>query len=225
MSVVAEYLKAHETAWAPTTMKSEASRLRAFSPSESPQELFDRVSKELKPYAVKTLFIRIAHMEKWAKAQWGYDEFMRTHRNKFKHAYERKEIGISFETAVERIDKLAEPYRDASRDLLKTGVRISESYSVRDGKVTGKGGKTRRVYGTIRAEVPARELRAQLKAVGLKPHDLRKLCATRLAERGATAADLCAIFGWSSISTAFRYLQPRDEARLSALVEEATKGP
>ena len=226
MSIVEDYIKAHETAWSPATLKSERSRLKIFCATETPEELYQRASAVLKPYALKTLFIRVSHMEEWAQAQWGYKKFMKTHRNRFKYVYDRKEVGVSYADACRAIGEIKEERAAAlAHDLLATGLRISEAYRVNDGLVTGKGGKTRRVYGTIRAGVPAQQLRAQLKAVGLKPHDLRKLCATRLAERGATAADLCKVLGWSSIQTAYRYLQPLEDSKLRALVEEASKGP
>jgi integrase len=51
--------------------------------------------------------------------------------------------------------------------------------------------------------------------VGLSPHGVRKLAATRMAERGATSHELMAFFGWSSIKQAETYTRKADRERLA----------
>lgn len=225
--LVDSYIEDHETAWAPSTLKSECSRLRAVSEylDGKPEDLYQYlVHMHQKPYTIKTTFIRVCAMEKWAKNGTKFQDFMSKHSNRFKHAYTKEEIDVTYAEALDRIRSLPEDVRSAAEGLLRTGLRTSEQSRVHDGIVTGKGGKTRRVYGKIGATVPRSTLWKHLRSVGLKPHTLRKLCATRLAEMGATPADLCKIFGWSSIGTAYQYLQAKEDERLESLMEESQKG-
>ncbi len=232
--VVDLYLADHETAWAPSTQKSEKSRLNIvrdrLNGSPSDLHLF-LVQQGHKPYSIKTLFVRVCAMEAWAlkkklTKEDSFSEYMRKHSNKFKHVYKKEEIEVSYEEACRRINTLLDdPFRSMALSLLQTGVRLSEAYQVVNGEVKGKGGKNRKVYGTISKTAPKSSFARKLKAIGLKPHSLRKLCATRLVEKGATPADLCKVFGWSSIATAYQYLQAKEDSKLGALVEEAAKGP
>lgn len=222
---VAEYLKDHESAWAPTTLKSTASMFNSLRAhlNKTPDRFHQSISY-LKPYTIKTTFTRVVMFEMWCLDK-GYvketpfRKYLKKHRNRFKHAYILERLDVTFEGAVELIQRLEQPYRQQALDMLQTGVRISEAPKVKDGLVIGKGGKPRRVFGTIEVVAPRSTFYRKLKAVGLKPHTLRKLCATRLADNGASAADLCKVFGWSNIQTAMSYLQSKDDERLQALME------
>lgn len=222
------YLTDHETAWAPSTMKSERSRLEANADllDKKPEAVHKAfVKAETKSYAIKTAFIRFCSLEAWCIER-GFIEdaqfkrFMEKHRNRFKHAYVKEDVPFSYEEVLERINQLKDPYRTMAIDMLQTGVRVSEAPLVKDGRVVGKGGKIRKVYGTINKTAPYSSFARQLKSVGLKSHMFRKLCATRLADKDATAADLCKVFGWSSIATSYQYLQPKDDAKLEALLKD-----
>ncbi|MEM1102375.1 MAG: tyrosine-type recombinase/integrase, partial [Pseudomonadota bacterium] len=46
-------------------------------------------------------------------------------------------------------------------------------------------------------------------------HGLRKCAAVRMAEAGATTAELMAVFGWSSASQAELYTKAAERARLA----------
>ncbi len=220
------YLADFESAWAMTTWKSEKSRLKAIEDQldKGPKHLYEYLlALGQKPYAIKTTFIRVCALEAWAKQEPVYRAWMKKHRNKFKHAYQKADLEITYETALNLINTITDDdTRAHARSLLQTGLRISESYRVASGSVVGKGGKPRKVFGSgkIEVTVPKSTLSRKLKAVGLTPHMLRKLCATRLAEKGATAADLCKVFGWSDFKTAQIYLQGKDEERLQALMAE-----
>jgi integrase len=50
---------------------------------------------------------------------------------------------------------------------------------------------------------------------GLSAHGLRKAAATRLANHGATAHELMAWFGWSTLREAERYTRTADRERLA----------
>jgi integrase len=47
-----------------------------------------------------------------------------------------------------------------------------------------------------------------------RAHGLRKAAATRMAERGATSHQLCAMFGWLTLAEAQRYTQAADRRRM-----------
>ncbi len=227
LEYVDAYIEAHETAWSSSTLSSERSRLRALGNllHGTPEDTYQGLTqKKKKIYTIKTTFIRICALEAWIGKETKYKEFMRKHANRFKHAYKKEEIGITYGQAQDRIGQLPSGAKEYANSLLSTGLRISESTTVTDGTVVGKGGKVRKVYGRIEGVMPKSAFYKRLRQVGLKPHTLRKLCATRLAEAGATPADLCKVFGWSSISTAYQYLQAKDDEKLGALMEKSQKG-
>lgn len=221
------YLEYKRSEWSEKTLRSESSRAsRALLLSQDPTRLFEKLQAQgQKLYSIKTTFIRLADMEDWCvrtslvSTPSGFREFYRRHKNRFKHAYLKEEVAISYAEAVQRIELLSEPYRTASLELLRTGLRVSEPKTFKDGQVIGKGGKPRKVFGEITVKVPPSTLWLKLKGVGLKPHMLRKLCATNLGANGAGPADLCKVFGWSSIGTAYQYLQSKDDSRLMELMK------
>ncbi len=221
-NLVEAYINDHKTAWAESTLKSELARLRRLDLSLPPEALFEKLQQQgKKPYTIKTTFIRVCALESWAKLEPRFAQFMEKHGRRFKFVYEKEQVQVTYEEAEKRIMGLEGRSREHALGLLRSGVRLTESYNVRDGQVKGKGGKTRKIYGKIKETEAKSTFTRKLKAVGLKPHTLRKLCATRLAEKGATPADLCKIFGWSSIETAYQYLMPGEDARLEALVATA----
>lgn len=231
---IEEYIASQRLAWSDTTLKSESSRLLCIPASlRSPREVYDYlVAQGRAPYSIKTTFIRLAKMEQWALSRGKigddpYRVFIMEHRRLFKHAYQRIPVNVTFDEALVLIKRLPEDCQQQALTLLNTGLRISEIYKIQkdeDGYyVIGKGGKRRKIYGKINMTGPVAKarFRAELHKVGLVPHDLRKLAATRLAERGALPQDLCEVFGWSKIETAYYYLQPQREDKLRAFVEES----
>ena len=60
------------------------------------------------------------------------------------------------------------------------------------------------------------------KVADFRFHDLRHTAATRMADAGADAFTLCAIFGWSDVRVALRYTHATDEAKRRA-VEKLVK--
>lgn len=228
MGKVKEYLNEHRFSWAKTTINSEEARLNKYGHllDKDPACAYAQLLPELKPYTIKTLFIRLSHYQKWRIAQGldqaaTYESFLKKHANKFKHVYDKKEINIDYDTALQRIQTIADhATREHAEFLLRSGLRISESAKVRDGQVVGKGGKTRPVFfDPPKTLVSPKKLRGALAKLGLKPHDLRKLCATRMARKGTDAATLCKVFGWSKIDTAYKYLQAQDNDTIKRLME------
>jgi hypothetical protein len=228
--LIHEYLKSKETSWSKSTQESERFRLKSCGSAiqSEPRDLYERLSRTSKPYAIKTSFIRLGEVYEFG-IQRGvflgpnvWKQFIKEHANLFKHAYTREKINVTFEEAKELIAGIQnQAAREHASYILNTGLRISESYSASD-YVKGKGGKTSKVFGPSGdgiQKVPESTLRFHLAKVGLKPHSLRKLAATKAAERGAELADLCEIFGWSSVATASIYLQAKRDDKLTKFME------
>lgn len=208
------YLEAHNLSWAPSTLKSERARLNAASVAlTSPEELW-AYAERLAPYSRKTLFIRVVRMEQWAGAGTQFKDWYDRHQRLFKHAYTRRPAPITWQEALKRIERMPPEDRELAKHILSHGLRISELTQVKGGSLRGKGGKVRFTKAGKRQVTPAelRNLRTALKAEGLKPHDLRKLAATRLHEKGFTPRDICEVMGWSSFETAMSYIAPSQRA-------------
>jgi integrase len=223
------YIEAHKMAWSPSTLKSETLRLKRWAPhlNGNAQELFDKLSACLGRYTIVTTWTRVVDYWGWCNPGQPnpYRMFREENARLFKHAYQSKKVGITYEEAFEAINtRLRGPVRERALDLLGGGVRWCESTQPKSDAavIVGKGGKLRadfRPNGQDSFDKSYETFRKTLKAsTGLTPHSLRKLAATRAAEKGASAADLCEIFGWSSIQTAFRYLQPKKVEQLKGLM-------
>jgi integrase len=90
--------------------------------------------------------------------------------------------------------------------------------------VIGKGNKERFTTFAFpeHLELPSEwQVRTALKKIGLKPHSLRKLLATKLSRNSDIKnQDILAIMGWSSLETANKYLQPLNEQQLKQKMKE-----
>jgi integrase len=227
-----QFLEKKKTAWSNTTLKSTAAFLRNYAElikKGNPEAFLTSLQNEKKnAYTIQTYFIHAGNFYEFlypAKEN-VYRLYRKENRNVFKHAYQSKKVEVSYETVRNTLEQAAQsPERDACLYILKTAQRASEAGLVRrigehrehsgdDQTIRGKGGRERlhlgagldlSVTGTTYYRV-----RSYLQSLfGISPHALRKLALTRAAERGAQAADLCEIAGWSSIQTAIRYLQPQ----------------
>lgn len=237
--VIDQYIVDHKYAWAETSQKSERARLNTVSTwlilGHSPEEIYQKASVTMKPYAITTLFIRLSHFYGWLierGLRTGpniFKDFKRKNALLFKGAYKREEINISYEEAFQLISTIKnETDRNFAFCLLRSGCRVSELQTLNNGRVQAKGKKVRRVFGLAHQSSGSlyndiQSLRKSLRSVGLKPHTLRKLFATALAQRGAGPEDLCQVMGWNSIETAYLYLQPKKDDELNKLVQDATR--
>lgn len=235
-----EYIESKKDSWSPITMKTERSRLRGITLEhlQQPSALHTHLAqvRNLKPYPLKTAFIRAGEfvdflMER-KKLPLGINpvkQFMRDKANLFKQVYKKKEVDLTFDEAKKRIAKLQdEEVKEKALQLLYTGMRYAESMAVNDdGQVKGKGGWVR--------DVPnAKEFEAKfsmshttfwraLKEIGLTPHDLRRLFATEMADKGAMEADLMKAMGWRSSNMASLYVQARREKELAGKFKQDLK--
>lgn len=238
--LIHRYIEDRKLAWSPTTLRSELYRLREVQEilDGNPQRLWDHLASRQKPYSRVTSWTRVTAFWDWMVREGlmtgsnPYHAFRQKNARLFKHVYQTKTPAVSFDEAAKRLNLLTGRARGLGLQMLGTGERFFESQQETDdrGRVVGKGSKPRHTY---RPEAPGEagsisyaSFRRALQAVGLAPHDLRKLFATRMAELGATEVDLLKAMGWSSMETAKRYLQPKKDDVLKQMfkeVQHATK--
>lgn len=235
---VDEYIDSKSLAWSPNTMRSERYRLRGVVDEMAlgPEALYRELEGRMKPYAIKTTFIRIGEFYEWLLATQKvtgpniFKNFITTNARLFKHSYKKESLNVDYEEALRRIAEIKDSAtKNKALQLLTSGQRFEESLTSTNGKIIGKGGKSRRDYTPRSLKASSRydrtyhTFRRKLAEVGLKPHTLRKLAATKLGEAGASEADLLEVFGWSNIQTASRYLQPKTEEKLDQLIKQVSK--
>jgi integrase len=231
------YIASKKNAWAETTMKSEKARLYAcVTPlsAGSPSTLWAHLQTH-KPYTRSTTWTRVVAFWGWRQAKGfapvgpnPYTEWRLENAKAFKNVYTSRRIGLTYEEVKGIIETLPEDIKATASYILSNGLRWSEASQHGDA-IVGKGGKVRPRFGEAFEGdgklASYKRLRCALRNHGLKPHDLRKLFATRLAEGGRVGhADLLRILGWNSIQTAQRYLQPKKDTELSRIVREETRG-
>lgn len=234
--LIAMYLEDKQLAWAPSTLKSEQHRLNAAAPMLNGNAL--KLWKALEghgAYGRTTIWTRVTDLYQWAidnghiSGPNPYKTFRQKNARLFKNVYTRKTPEISYDDARARIATIKDAaIRNYANQLLATGMRVAEPKTCdRDGNIIGKGNKSRRVYGfddsIVHNSINYQQLRRALAAIGIKPHDLRKLFATRLVDEGATEFELCKIMGWESIATASSYVKANDD-RIKELVQRVQGG-
>ncbi len=225
------YIASKSNAWAPSTIKSEHARLRTALDliNQGPEQLYAVGSQMYAPYTLKTLFIRAgelyAHTQPTSSNL--YKEFLNDNARLFKNAYEPEVLDVTYEQAKERLTQISLPNVKAlGLFMLHTGLRADEVLRYdNQGTIIGKGGKMRRIIPQSGVGYPTNHgvtysvLHKALATVGLKPHTLRKLYATKLVEGGIREADLMSIMGWASIQTSTLYIQPKRDAVLKQQLE------
>jgi integrase len=230
---IKQYLESKKLAWANSTQRSERYRLLSLASvlTGEPHVLWSHLEAVgMAPYTRVTAWTRVTEFWQWmldegkVQGRNEYQKFRKTNARLFKNTYNRQPARYSFKQAVSRISRIRQDIlRTAAEKLLTNGLRISEIRNLRDGQVTGKGNKSRKYFGqVIGVSVPEHQLREALGRVGLKPHDLRKICASELVKRGASPFELREIMGWSSVETAMSYVKLEDK-RLEQLVKSLKK--
>lgn len=230
---VADYIKSKSNSWSRSTLHSEWARLRGAlgllnEVSGAPFPFFEKASKRYKPYAVKTLFIRIGEFIEFTQPELKpnpFKAFMKENALLFKNAYVPKTLDVTFTEAVAQVASMeTSAAKEMAVYLQNTGLRSIEAlegYDPETNTVMGKGGRRRKVVtakeGLECPEVKptySRLYKALKSQTSLTPHMLRKLFATELVNLGLGEADLMKVMGWTNMQTASIYLQPK---RLDAL--------
>lgn len=232
---IEEYLVDHTNAWSKTTHRDRTSLFKALldrvGKQTKPKDILQTLNSHYKPYSVQTIWMIMSHYYGWLidtnkkRGENVFTKYRRRNAMLFKNKYTRKPVAVDFDEAARRIQHLedGDVVRAAER-MLRSGLRISELNTIQDGVVIGKGGRSRRYFGSDESNIDRSNstIRAKLAEVGLKPHDLRKLFATKLAQGGFRPEDLMEVMGHSSYQTTLIYTQPqKDEAlkkEISALV-------
>lgn len=194
------------------------------------QALYEQLSANYSPYTIKTIFIRVGELYSfiYPAAVNPFKAYVQTNARLFKHVYTRREVECSYPEAVERISMIADNHiRELANFMLHTGCRSMEALQYDgSGTIVGKGGKPRKIVILKQLSYPKNHnisysvLHKALAAVGLKPHTLRKLYATKLVEGGLREADLMQLMGWSDIQTAAVYFIPKNEETLTNRLEQ-----
>lgn len=238
-----KYLEYHENAWSASTYKSEHSKLKIIvkvvrETGLNGADFFKSIKKlGYAPYFIKTLMQRAgswyefgARYKIFPSFSNPFRDFSKRNAQLFRHSYTVLKVKMDFDDAQEKINQIEdENMKLFCLALLHSGLRIHEAYKVNyeDSTVVGKGGKLRKVYFNYKGSVPPPSIysvRSKLTELGLKPHDLRKLLATRLARHGMTHRDIMEVMGWSSIETASKYFQPEAQEKLKLKINEAILG-
>jgi integrase len=241
-SLIEAYLNDKIGAWSVNTLRSEGHRLRAVADTLRtllPKPLWTSIQTQ-GAYTRLTTWSRVVDFVEWGlahespsvRALFGarnlFADFRKKNRMYFNRdtAYSRKLVSMSYEEALRRIQLLDEPFRQKALRILLGGLRYMEEERVtEDQNVIGKGGRSRKVFLAGIAKTPCpytyRTFLRKLQEIGLKPHDLRKLAATRFAQAGMSDADLLKVMGWKSMETAKLYLQPKEDEKLEVLVNQA----
>jgi hypothetical protein len=233
---VEEYIKSKKHAWARTSLKNERYRLLFHGPRvlEDPKEVYEALKCRQTNHSIKTTFTRLGQFHEFLvetdaipfvkKNPW--KKFLQTNANLFKHAYQTERLKVSYKEALSRIEtQMKGQYKFASLQLLKGGLRYCELRTFDGEKVIGKGSKPRAVFlkgelKTFRYTGSYSALYTRLKAIELKPHTLRKLCATEFTRQpGVTDPDTMRVFGWNDIGTSAKYRQALHDSKLSEMLE------
>lgn len=235
---IAKYIEEHKNAWSPTTARSVRYTLQGVAEhiDGNPDKLWDYLQKHQAPYTRVTTWTRVIKYWSWVLEKGEkshednlYSQFRKRNARSFKHTYERKPSSLSFQEVKSRLSKIEdEAVRKKALELLDTGMRYTESLTLRDGVIVGKGGKRRDVLNMPHVEGPVFDRSYQtfwrhLKTVGLTPHILRKVLANHLAHSDEfNLFDLCDLFGWADPKTARSYVAPKRKNKLKEKMWRAT---
>lgn len=216
--MIEKYIQSKSSIWAPTTIKSEKHRLKAIESAldGNPETLWKALQLHGR-YTRLTTWIRV--IDYWNQTHHTtnstnpYHAYKQSNPTKFRRVYERRIPIITFEQAREQIGTIDDlEVRRQGLSLLYSGQRYSESIQVStNGNVVGKGNKQRPDFRPETSEgrygKSYQTFRRRLSKLGLKPHDLRKICLSKLVELGANEFELMEIAGWSSIKVASSYIR------------------
>lgn len=230
------FMLSKKHAWKPSTVKTQRAKLNAVKHliGEDPSLLWDKLCLTLSPYSRTKTFGVVSDFYDWL-IETGvvsvpniYKKWRDDNKLQFKNVYERKHPNMTMEEATKLIMQIEdESTRKKALELIGSGMRYTESFTYKDGKVTGKGSKVRAVF---KPELKGEEFTKSystfwrhLSFVGLKPHDLRKLAASQLHKSGFDIISLCHLMGWSDPSTAMSYIKPDSDKELTEKAKKALK--
>jgi hypothetical protein len=231
-----QYVEAKSGVWSESSRRSESQRLNRLWDSidgDAPK-LWDAL-KDYGAYSRTTYWTRVSNYWDWlieaghTQPPNPYAEFKKKNPRPFRGQYKKEPCNIPFETLMEKIQQERnEAVRNKMAQLLEGGLRWTESHTLADGEVIGKGGKRRRVYvpevdGPLATPSQYSAVLRACKRLGIRgPHKLRSARLSDLADGGANLFELMKFAGWSSPTVAQSYIEARDE-KVQALAEKRRK--
>lgn len=240
--LITQYVDEHENAWSPRTAVSTFYSLRGAAKylDGRPETLWNHLVQVQQAYTRCTTWARVVKFWDWklekelghGKGKNNYREFRRVNARSFKNTYERKPAQLTFKETEHRLRNLPDPaIRKKALELLHTGMRYAESFTLENGRITGKGGKRRDVYNMPHVDGPKFQRSYQTfwrhlkRYAGITPHMLRKVVATHLARsKKLDAIDMCEVFGWTNMNTAMSYIAPTKKLELQDNIWDALHG-
>ena len=233
------YIESKKYSWSDSTKRSERARLNSLSRGKHtcPEKMYEHlVNKNMKVYSIKTAFLRLKSFHDFLIESGVTDgpnlfsQFIQKNARLFKYAYERKSVEMSFSEGVKRCKTIRnDSCRRKALEIIGSGLRLSEhrAFDRDNGRVKGKGGKTRNIHipdiKGSRRDYSDTTFRRELARVGLRPHDLRKLYATRLLQDGMNIVEVARLLGHTSITTTEKYIQDLNEKDLYKKIDASLK--
>lgn len=211
---VESYLKEKELEWSPKTIRSTRFTLTKLLPylTGDPVILWDYLLANQEPYSRVTSWGRVCGFWEWANpGKNPYREFRVKNARLFRGKYVRKTTSETMKEARTKIESISDPaIKRKALELLLTGMRWSESFTLKNGIIEGKGG-AQRAIDLPKVDGPELTchyftfLRA-LRDVGLKPHSLRKIYLSECVASGANVYELKELAGWASLESSLSYI-------------------
>lgn len=218
------YIKDKTPVWTEASVRSESVRLnRVMTCIDGDATRLWAALEDYGAYSRVTLFNRVVAFYDWGVEERAlpapnpYAIFRKKNKRRFTNQYDRRPPEMTFEEARARVLTIKDTeIRNKCLQLLSGGLRWTESYTLKDGYVLGKGNKMRRVYavtpeGPIAGAHRYRAVLRELKKHGLKPHKLRGIFLSTLVRRGINPFELKKVAGWSSLQTAESYIATNDD--------------
>lgn len=223
------------TVWAESSVRSETQRLNKLwdEIDGDPTRLWLAVQR-LAPYTRQTYIARVGAFWDWLIENGHqpppnpYKTWKKKNKRVFMGAYVKRPCKIPFDELMRQIDLVPEErYRNKMKQLLIGGLRVTESDTLKDGEVLGKGNKRRRVYVPELGPMVTKKqysglLRRCHKYLGVTPHKLRSARMTDMARRGLKMHDLMEFAGWASPGVAGSYIAA-NESLIKELAEQREK--
>jgi integrase len=177
------------------------------------RKLWDFIKNKQKGYSRCTTWVRVTGFWSYLNPheENPYRQFKQENKRLFENQYFRRTTTETMKEAREKIDKIEDPaIRKKALELLLTGMRYAESFTLQNGVIEGKGGLKREVN---MPEIEGPEYKGSYRSflnaldwVGLKPHTLRKIHLTECVNSGANIFELQVVAGWKNLESAKSYI-------------------
>ncbi len=215
-----QYLKSMENVWSDSAYRSESCRLNRLWDyiDGNPQKLWDAMA-DYHPNARATYWTRVTTFYEWCieekllPAPNPYRVWRKKNKRCFQNVYQRRPCKIPYEEAKAKLLCISnEAHRNKALQLLEGGLRFSESFTLKDSFVIGKGNKPRRVYcreiagPCITPSQYSSFLRTIKGVLGVGPHKLRSIMLSTYYKKTRDPKKLKDLAGWASYGPTDSYV-------------------